>query len=108
MTHAPIQLVGGELEVIEAALVEGESAKPPTITMTAYTGAAVRVKAYKDPVVVDLAGMEGINADLPLLVNHNQDRVFGHGRASIEAGVVKIACIQSFDSPESKAICRTP
>lgn len=73
---------GVPLELLAAdPPVEGEPAQLRRFKMVAYTGAAMRVGGYYQPVVVDLAGMEISNQRAPVLRGHDPERIVGHTEA---------------------------
>jgi hypothetical protein len=59
------KIMGNEFLIIEAALDGGK----PKVMGLAYSGGKMRLQGWKQPVVVDLAGME-IPEQVPLLANH--------------------------------------
>lgn len=66
---------------------EQGDAKLPTVSMVAYTGAAMRFWAFESPVVVDLAGFKPSLKARPLLKDHNPGAVVGHTtRVHVEGG----------------------
>lgn len=66
---------------------EQGDAKLPTVSMVAYTGAAMRFWAFDAPVVVDLKGYKAVAKSRPLLKDHNPAAVVGHTtRVEVEAG----------------------
>lgn len=80
---------GGEPVAFEAA-AEGES-KLKKFTMTAYTGAAVKV-GFGWPVVVDLSGMTVAAQAIPILKDHEAALIVGHSTAiDISAQRIKVA-----------------
>jgi hypothetical protein len=76
-----------EFENLEAA--EGE-AKIPGFKMIAYTGGKMRPRWMYGEVVVDLKGVEFASETLPILRNHNQDRVVGHGAVKKWGGSIRV------------------
>ncbi len=66
------------IEWVKAA--EGDSASadaPKRFKMRAYTGGPMQVGYYGAPVAIDLAGLAA-KAPLPILLNHDTDRIVGH------------------------------
>jgi hypothetical protein len=61
----------------------GDKPKRRKFAMTAYTGGAMRAVGFGLPVVLDLAGVEVPRQDLPILRQHDPERIVGH-TASIE------------------------
>lgn len=70
-----IRLTGNASDLqIEAEAPAGSTAKKARkFSMTAYTGGAMRVAAFYDPVVVDLSGLDVGNSARPILINHTHD-----------------------------------
>lgn len=67
------------VEWVQAA--EGDGAeKPKRFSMTAYTGGALQVNAYGDPVVVDLATLKA-EAPIPILLDHTSTQIVGHAES---------------------------
>lgn len=64
-----------EFAWLEAA--EGEATKLKKFTITAYTGAPMRV-GFGWPVVVDLAGMDVAGEQMPILKDHDPTQIVGH------------------------------
>lgn len=73
--------LSAELDITAA----GDSAKPATFALTAYTGGAIRVSAYLDPTVIDVAGIQA-GATIPLLADHRNhlDAMLGAGKPTID------------------------
>jgi hypothetical protein len=57
--------------------------------MTAYTGAPMNVPGYMSPVVVDLAGMTVPNQKLPILRQHDPERIVAHSE-TIDVGAQRL------------------
>jgi hypothetical protein len=66
----------GPLELLAAKDVGGKVVRP--FLMTAYTGAAMRVPGFHRPVVVDLAGLRLPGKRIPILRDHDTERIVGH------------------------------
>lgn len=83
-SEADVISFGGEM-VIEAAEVnaEGEQTKAASVAIVAYNGGALEVAGYPAPVYVDLAGIEGMDRNIPLLRSHDANRVVGQVRAQV-------------------------
>jgi hypothetical protein len=75
-----ITAAGDRLEIAAAEPGEGGRPKPRRFSMTAYTGAAMRL-GYGWPVVVDLAGMTVPAQARPVLRGHDPERIVGHTEA---------------------------
>lgn len=68
-----IQLIAGEMEI------EAAAGKQRRFSMIAYTGDAMTVGGYQDPIVIDLSGLNIGNSPRPILIDHTNDleHVFG-------------------------------
>lgn len=85
------------LELEAAAEGDAAAGKPKRFSMTAYTGAAMRV-GYGWPVVVDLAGIRVPNQATPIFRNHDADRIVGHTtKVDVTAQRIKVAGEMSGD-----------
>jgi hypothetical protein len=74
--ETPSKLMMASIAVsLVAAAGEG---KRPTFTMNAYNGGTMMLAGWWDPVVVDLAGVKKMNANIPALRQHDFNRVVGH------------------------------
>lgn len=74
-----------------AAQAAGEQAGPRTIRIVAYTGEAMRLCWWDDPVVIDLATLDLAAQRIPVLYDHTSyvDCVLGQtNRVAIEAGQI--------------------
>lgn len=71
---------GLELEAEAAPVQAGDKPKPRKFSMTAYTGGAMSV-GFGYPVVVDLAGASVPRQDVPILRQHDAERIVGHTTA---------------------------
>ena len=60
---------------IEAA---GDENELPRFRMVAYTGGLMRIEGFPRPVVVDLAGLEIPNQNLPIRLDHERRQGVGH------------------------------
>lgn len=79
---------GFELEAEAAPVQAGDKPKPRKFSMTAYTGGAMSV-GFGCPVVVDLAGASVPRQDVPILRQHDAERIVGH-TTSIEVTAQRI------------------
>lgn len=66
------------LEIQAAAATDGAAPQPPKFTMTAYTGVAMHLYGFYYPVVVDLESMHKPSKSVPVLRNHDDNRIAGH------------------------------
>jgi phage major head subunit gpT-like protein len=97
---APVVIAQG----IEAA--DGQAKKLPTIQVDAYNGGPMRVGGYYRPVVIDLAGVAGLGRPIPVLRNHDAERIVGHGVAAVDGGAIKLAGTLSAENEDSNDITR--
>lgn len=51
---------------------------PPTFHINAYNGGPMQVNGFYDPVIVELSGVKTANKSIPILNNHDPDRIVGH------------------------------
>lgn len=77
------QLVGARID-LECATPEFTFAKHddsdglPTFSMVANTGVPMRISSFGLPVVIDLTGINGLDRDRPVLLDHNPSEIVGH------------------------------
>lgn len=84
-----------ELEAEAAPVQAGDKPKPRKFSMTAYTGGAMQV-GFGYPVVVDLAGTSVPRQDLPILRQHDGERIVGHTTAiEVTARKIKASGVMS-------------
>lgn len=77
----------GSVTLADKPSGEGAEVKQRTFTMSAYTGAVVN--RWWGRLVIDLAGMTVPKQSLPILRNHNPDRIVGFSqKVSVEKGVM--------------------
>ena len=76
---------------VQLTAADGESTKPATIKILAYSGGEMRPPGWSR-VVVDLQGLE-FDAQIPLLGDHDNrlQSIAGHGKPSIERGTLVVA-----------------
>ena len=72
-----IVAAAGDLQWIDAATAEGQSAKPRRFQMTAYTGGPMQLNGWRYPVVVDLAGLQA-SAKPKVFLEHDRAARVGH------------------------------
>lgn len=103
---ASIDLTGAVViaQGIEAA--DGKPKRLPTITIDAYNGGPMRVSGYYRPVVIDIAGVAGVGRPIPVLRNHDTDRIVGHGVAAIDGGAIKLAGTLSGENDDANEITK--
>lgn len=86
---------GFELEAEAAPVQAGDKPKPRKFNMTAYTGGAMSV-GFGYPVVVDLAGASVPRQDVPILRQHDAERIVGHTTAiEVTAQRIKASGVMS-------------
>lgn len=104
--------VGGEIGIQCSAVItagveaaDGKAAKLPTVAIDAYNGGTMRVYGYYHPVVIDLAGsITGIGKPIPVLRDHDSDRIVGHGVAVLESTSLKLTGTLTAQNDEVKEI----
>jgi len=106
--HRPkILFEAAGVEWIQAAAGEdGKDGEPQAkrFTMTAYTGGPLQVGYYSAAVVIDLAGLKAV-APLPILFNHDSQKIVGHAEEIIVGDkTVKLSGLISGASPEADQI----
>jgi hypothetical protein len=73
-----IKICASEVLELQAARSDGGRTIRP-FAMTAYTGASMRVPGFgNEPLIVDLAGMRVPATALPILRNHDDERIVAH------------------------------
>ncbi|MCC7265889.1 MAG: hypothetical protein IT546_00965, partial [Caulobacteraceae bacterium] len=72
-----IVAAASDLQWIDAAAAEGQSAKPRRFQMTAYTGGPMQLAGWRYPVVVDLAGLHA-SAKPKVFLEHDRAARVGH------------------------------
>jgi len=66
---------------LDAAAPEGEPQKLRRFSMTAYTGGAMQIAGWRNPVVVDLNGLQMGGQRRPILLDHTRDVDFVLGQS---------------------------
>ena len=69
-TVTPHRISGRAAPVTIAGLADATAEKPPTFEMVAYTGEAMRIGYWADPVVVDLETADLAEQIIPALYDH--------------------------------------
>ena len=89
---------------IEAA-ADGQPAKRPTFSISAYNGGAVRVGGFYRPVVIDLAGVRS-NATIPVLLDHDHSQIVGQAdQVQIKkTAVILSGVVTGDDEPARKVV----
>ncbi len=92
---------------VQAASAEESPAgeKLPRFSMVAYTGDAMRVDGWRNPVVVDLQGLAIPSQRRPIRFGHSMHAGVGHTeRISVEGGKLIAEGLVSRDTPAAKEI----
>ena len=76
----------------------------PTVSMMAYGGGPIRVAGYKNPVVIDLDGVDGLGRSMPLLMQHNHDRIVGHGTPERDGNSLVLSGVIGADNADSQQV----
>lgn len=73
--------------------------------MVAYTGGLLSLRNYPHPVVIKAASVTPMDPEQqPILRDHNQNRVVGHGKPIVEANQLRIEGSLSIDGEERDSI----
>jgi phage major head subunit gpT-like protein len=104
--HASIDLTSPVVIAQGVEAAGGEPRKLPTLQIDAYNGGPMMVSGYYRPVVIDLAGVSGTGRPIPVLRNHDADRIVGHGEASISGGAIKLTGKLSAENEDSTQITK--
>lgn len=101
--------IGGEATLIEApVLADGQSGGNPKFSLVGYTGRAIRQAWSRNPLVVDLAGMDTTSQPIAVMLGHQYDIDHAVGQASdvVNSGSdLTVATEVIGDSPEvAKAV----
>lgn len=73
---------------LQAAAGEG---KRPTFEMVAYTGIPMNAMGFYSPVIVELSGVKTVNAQIPILLDHDTSKIIGQGSAKIDTAAIRVA-----------------
>lgn len=91
---------------VEAA--EGDdSPKLRTFKMTAYTGAPIRQWWSRHPIILDLQGMKTVRGSIPVLRDHDRQRIVGHTDAATVGDTISISGIISGVGKDAEEIAGT-
>ncbi|MCL4199654.1 MAG: hypothetical protein KJZ69_19325 [Phycisphaerales bacterium] len=103
-TAKSIEITAAAQIDIEAAAGEGTTALP-RFRMVAYTGGAMRVAAWRHPVILDLAGLSIPSQQRPIRFSHDPASGVGHTDAiRIEQGQLIASGVVSRDTPTAREI----
>lgn len=97
-------IIQGSCEPLDIQAADGDSTKPARFSMVAYTGAAMRV-GWGNPVVVDISGIKAGSEKLPVLRQHDSERIVGHvDTVEISQQRLKVSGIMSGADEESNKV----
>ncbi|MCC6907190.1 MAG: hypothetical protein IT430_04545 [Phycisphaerales bacterium] len=103
-TPGSIEITASAQIDVEAAAGEGTTALP-RFKMVAYTGGAMRVTAWRHPVILDLAGLNIPSQQRPIRFSHDPGSGVGHTDAiRIEQGQLIASGLVSRDTPTAREI----
>ncbi|MCC6909687.1 MAG: hypothetical protein IT430_17260 [Phycisphaerales bacterium] len=103
-TPQSIEITAAAQIDIEAAAGEGTPALP-RFKMVAYTGGAMRVAAWRHPVILDLAGLNIPSQQRPIRFSHDPASGVGHTDViQIESGQLIASGLVSRDTPTAREI----
>ncbi len=103
-TAQSIEITAAAQIDIEAVSGEGQTALP-RFKMVAYTGSAMRVAAWRHPVILDLAGLNIPSQQRPIRFSHDPASGVGHTDAiRIEQGQLIASGVVSRDTPTAREI----
>lgn len=105
----PFRLVGASegLELLAEAAPDGtdQGRKLRRFSITAYTGAAMRLPWYPAPVVVDLEGMAVPNQAVPIYRDHDHGRIVGHSQEiAVSQQRLKLSGLMSGVGPDADEV----
>lgn len=111
-TPAALRIEGASegFELLAADAVDGSGDRPKRrkFQMTAYTGGAMRPAGFGLPVVVDLAGVSVPRQDIPILRQHDAERIVGHTTAvEVSAQRIKAAGVISGSGDAAQEVLAT-
>ncbi|MCC6906294.1 MAG: hypothetical protein IT430_00005 [Phycisphaerales bacterium] len=103
-TPSSIEITAPAQIDVEAAAGEGTTALP-RFKMVAYTGSAMRVAAWRHPVILDLAGLNIPSQQRPIRFSHDPASGVGHtDTIRIEQGQLIASGLVSRDTPTAREI----
>lgn len=90
---------------LEAASADDGTPKRPTFSMVGYTGAPVRVGGYSVPIIVELSGIKLASPQIPILLNHDMDRLVGQTQSiKIDAKGIHVTGTITGDNEDAKEV----
>ena len=94
LANAPadcIHAAAAPVEWLQAELgAEADDKKLKQFSGTAYTGGAMKAN-YRQPVVLDLAGLTAASESIPFLYQHDPSQIVGHGVAAIGPDSIRVS-----------------
>jgi len=102
----PILCDAATVEWIAGAAADDQAAAdaPKKFKMRAYTGEPMLVGYYGSPVVIDLKGLTA-KAPIPILLNHDPDRIVGHAdQVDVGEATLDLAGLVSGAGPEAAQV----
>jgi len=106
-TRSPIllALTGAPVKILQTAAGSDEPASTPRFEGIAYTGAAMRVGSWSNPVVIDLDGLLIERQDIPVRHSHREAEGVGHCTSvAVVAGELRASGLISRDTPQAAEI----
>ena len=70
--------LSGQVEIKATKAGDDGKTGPPKFEALAYTGEPMRLEGWRNPVVIDLKGIRPRNRSLPVLRDHDPQKVVGH------------------------------
>lgn len=100
-----IRAVAAPVEWIAAEMGSDPNAPPPLkrFSGVAYTGGAMKAN-YRQPVVLDLAGLTAASDTIPFLYQHDPSAIVGHGSAAITGTGISVSGQVSGVGPEAQQV----
>ena len=102
--------IPSEIRLITAPQFQLQAAaagKPKSFHMVAYTGVPMRLPNFPYPVIVDGAGLSTLSARMPILKDHDQQKIVGHSdKVTIDrqTGFVEVDGLVSGDDPDAARV----
>lgn len=102
-----VEAAAGSVEFMPVEAADGAAPKSRKFAMTAYTGGAMSL-GFGAPVVIDLAGMTVTRQDLPILRQHDAERIVGHStQVDVTAQRIKVAGLISGTGEAAQEVTAT-
>lgn len=102
-----VEAAAGSVEFMPVEAADGAAPKSRKFAMTAYTGGAMSL-GFGAPVVIDLAGMTVTRQDLPILRQHDEERIVGHStQVDVTAQRIKVAGLISGTGEAAQEVTAT-